>query len=62
MRVSRVAVLAVPILVAGALVPVAVAADAATGGPDEGTYYLQSAATGLNAAASQRRRPAPAQG
>src|SRR3954454_6051192 len=53
MRVSRVAVLAVPILVAGALVPVALAADAATGGPDEGTYYLQSAATGLNAAASQ---------
>jgi hypothetical protein len=53
MRVPRVVALVVPIFVAGALVPVAVAADAATAGPDEGAFYLQSAATGLNAAANQ---------
>src|SRR5690349_16517784 len=50
MRVPRVALIAAPILVAGLLVPVA--ANAAPAGPDDGVYYLQSVANGLNAAQS----------
>jgi hypothetical protein len=49
MRVPRPAVVLVPILVAGAVVP---AASAAVGGPDAGVYYLQSVGNGLNAALS----------
>lgn len=53
MRVARAALLAVPVLLAGTFAPIAVNAYAAAGGPADGLYYLQSAATGLNAAKSQ---------
>src|SRR3954465_2259933 len=53
MRVPRVAKFVAPIVAAGALGPVAVTANAAAAGPDDGVYYVQSVATGLNAAQSQ---------
>jgi hypothetical protein len=54
MRVSRVALFAVPVLIAALVAGTAltVRAEEASSGPSEGLYYLQSVTTGLNAAAA----------